>query len=258
MRQRKAFWEPEGFSLYGGKEMNELELSKRLSTVAKYIKKGSYFADIGSDHAYLPCYVCLKDEEAKAIAGELNQGPFQSAQNQVHESGLQDRIEVRKGNGLEVLNPEEVDTIVIAGMGGSLIRTILEEGKGRLQGVSRIIAQPNIDERAVREWFLNNGFTLTSEVLVKEGTPFYEILVADFQKQPSPYNEDELQKQLMMGPFLLKEHSAIFKERWQHELQNKKRIRDSIMKAKEPSPRKLNEFQWEIEWIEEELNREGS
>ncbi|MEQ6375883.1 tRNA (adenine(22)-N(1))-methyltransferase TrmK [Bacillaceae bacterium S4-13-58] len=238
--------------------MNESELSKRLSTVAKFIKKGSFFADIGSDHAYLPCYVCLKDDTANAIAGELNQGPFQSAQRQVRQTGLEKRIEVRKGDGLSVLQPEEVDTVVIAGMGGSLIRTILEQGKDRLQGVKRIIAQPNIDEWVVREWFLENKYCLTAEIIIKEGEPIYEVLVADFLEEPQPYDRDYIKKELMMGPFLLKEHSPVFIEKWERELRNKKRIMESMKKAKEPNQRKLEEFQKETEWIEEELNREDS
>lgn len=103
-------------------------LSERLQKIAKYLEDPVIFADIGSDHAYLPCYVCLHNNQAKAIAGEINKGPFLRAKQTVREYQLTAQIEVRKGNGLDVIEPGEVNQITIAGMGGKLIRDILTEG----------------------------------------------------------------------------------------------------------------------------------
>src|SRR5699024_11243000 len=96
--------------------METLHISSRLKKIAKYIAKGSYFADIGSDHAYLPTYVCLNDSTSKAIAGEVNQGPFQNAQDVVNMYDLTKQIDVRLGDGLDVLHTDLPDTLVIAGM----------------------------------------------------------------------------------------------------------------------------------------------
>ncbi len=143
--------------------MNEVKLSKRLEEVVREIPVGSTVADIGSDHAYLPCYTIINNIATKAVAGEVVDGPFRSAQATVAESGLQDKVDVRKGNGLAVIAPGEVDVITVAGMGGALIRDILESGKEKLEGVTRLILQPNIAAHHIREWFIENGWELIHE-----------------------------------------------------------------------------------------------
>lgn len=184
--------------------MNEVKLSKRLEEVVREIPVGSTVADIGSDHAYLPCYTIINNIATKAVAGEVVDGPFRSAQATVAESGLQDKVDVRKGNGLAVIVPGEVDVITIAGMGGALIRDILESGKEKLEGVTRLILQPNIAAHHIREWFIENGWELIREKIVIEDGKIYEILVGERGDTAVPYSENK-QAELFMGPFLIKE-----------------------------------------------------
>lgn len=231
--------------------MNENMLSKRLQTVATYIPKRAYFADIGSDHAYLPCYVCLQDSEARAIAGEVNEGPYQSAKRNVEQSNLSNRIDVRKGNGLKVLAENEVEQVVIAGMGGSLITTILNEGKKKLGAVNRIIAQPNVDAVAVREWFYKNGFDLVDEKILMEDGHIYEVLVADKGNTNQNYQEEDLRKQLLFGPILLKEKSEAFKNKWKTEEERKILALNQMKQAKTPDYEKIEKFTIEIRMIRE-------
>lgn len=108
--------------------MNAQNLSKRLEKVASFVPKGAIVADIGSDHAYLPCYLVHKGIIQKAVAGEVVKGPYQSALKKVKEEGLENQITVRLADGLEAIeSADHVDTITIAGMGGSLIVSILEK-----------------------------------------------------------------------------------------------------------------------------------
>lgn len=233
-----------------------MKISKRLKTIASFISPGSFFADIGTDHAYLPCYVCLHDNNARAIAGEVAEGPYQSAYETVKSYGLNHNISVRLGNGLEVIKDDSITELVIAGMGGSLISHILENGKQHLKTVQKIITQPNIGEYHVRKWFDENGFIITNERILKENGRIYEIIVADKNATIDPYQEDRYEKQLFFGPLLLKEKSPIFHEKWSYQFEKQQDIIQQMNQAKTKNKSKLNRFMLELEWIEEVLHNE--
>ncbi|NMD71878.1 tRNA (adenine-N(1))-methyltransferase [Bacillus sp. DNRA2] len=203
--------------------MNTETLSQRLQAVVKYIPEGFKVADIGSDHAYLPCNVVKRGISPFAIAGEVVKGPFQSAVKQVKLEGLESQISVRMGNGLEVINTGEVDCITICGMGGTLISTILEAGKQKLHSVKRLILQPNVGSKAVRFWLYENGWSLIAEEILEEDGKIYEVLVAEQGDPKFGYNED-LDAGFLFGPYLMKNQSGPFKLKWQGELTNWLRI----------------------------------
>lgn len=228
-------------------------LSERLAKVASFLPSGAFFADIGSDHAYLPCHVCQNDPTAKAIAGEINDGPFASAKAAVAKYGFSDRVEVRKGNGLEVLHPDDgVKQLVIAGMGGSLIRSILEEGKSKLGGVKRIVAQPNIDARAVRKWLYNHEFFLTQEAILEENGHIYEILVADRTAGLKDiYHADDIGRQMLFGPYNLLDRNDTFIKKWKSEAVKLEKVIGQMKAAKEPDQAKISQFEQELIWMQE-------
>ncbi|WNQ13475.1 class I SAM-dependent methyltransferase [Paenibacillus aurantius] len=208
-----------------------INLSKRLQTIAGQVLPGQRVADIGSDHALLPVYLVQKGVAPAVIAGEVNQGPYQAAVQQVKAAGLSARIEVRKGNGLAVLEPGEADAITIAGMGGSLIVSILTEGLNKLEGVSRLILQPNVGEEAVRRFLVEQGWKLEAEQILEEDGKIYEILTAG--RTPVPLEENEklykprsvrgvslsAERLLAMGPYLIEEGSAVFERKWLMEVE---------------------------------------
>ncbi|CAI8744409.1 MULTISPECIES: tRNA (adenine(22)-N(1))-methyltransferase [Bacillus] len=235
--------------------MNEVKLSKRLEEVVREIPVGSTVADIGSDHAYLPCYTIINNIATKAVAGEVVDGPFRSAQATVAESGLQEKVDVRKGNGLAVITPGEVDVITIAGMGGALIRDILENGKEKLNGVIRLILQPNIAAHHIREWFIENGWELIHEKIIKEDGKIYEILVGEKGEPLTPYHENK-QTELFIGPFLMKEKSDAFVEKWENELKNFQNILKQIERATESEDTKAKRIEVveKMKMIEEVLS----
>ncbi|MFC0299748.1 tRNA (adenine(22)-N(1))-methyltransferase TrmK [Virgibacillus soli] len=230
-----------------------IQLSERLKTVASFLPKGAYFADIGSDHAYLPCYVCSHDQTARAIAGEVNQGPYESAKESIKRFGLEESVSVRLGDGLAILEGEhDVKQTVIAGMGGSLIKQILIEGQSNLKSIERIIAQPNIDERDVRRAFLQLGFQITSELIMEENGHIYEVIVGDKVKNTRTLSDEEL----LFGPIQLLNKNTLFMKKWKSELQKRLRIIESMKKAKIPAVEKIAVMQREINWIKEVLHDE--
>ncbi|PKG21799.1 tRNA (adenine(22)-N(1))-methyltransferase [Niallia nealsonii] len=234
--------------------MNTEKLSKRLETVAKYILEGARFADIGSDHAYLPCYMLKKNKASFAIAGEVVEGPYKSACTQVRQEGLSSLISVRKGNGLEVVELGEVDCITIAGMGGSLIASILEQGEKKLSTVKRLILQPNIHAYSIRVWLLENEWKLVQEEIIEEDGKIYEVLVAEQGKMvfEDKINADAV---LLLGPFLMKEKNNIFQKKWTSEIKNWQRILTKLKAApdSEENKQKKEELIAKISLVEEVL-----
>ncbi|VEF47773.1 cytoplasmic protein [Bacillus freudenreichii] len=232
--------------------MNENQLSKRLHCAATYIIPGMSIADIGSDHAYLPSYAVKQGKATFAVAGEIADGPFQSAKEQVEKVGLEHLIDVRKGDGLEVIEPGEVDCIIIAGMGGPLITHILQEGKSKLPGVSRLVLQPNIGAEHVRRWLLENDWKLVEEQILEEDRKIYEVLIAERGTPVEPYNQSEL----LMGPFLLKRKNEAFYNKWSSELKAWHNILDNLERAqtRPETEEKRQELLQKISLVEEALN----
>ena len=235
--------------------MNHEKLSLRLQRVALHIPKGSILADIGSDHAYLPCYAVKNNLCSKAIAGEVVEGPYQSAVNQVKETGLQTRIDVRKGDGLDVLKIDEATAVTIAGMGGTLISSILERGKKKLAKVERLILQPNVGSQNVRIWLMENGWELKDEEILEEDGKIYEILVAEHGK-PLKLYEDNRDRKIQFGPFLLKQRSAVFVKKWtQEKIHFQKIIEQMDASGNNHLEEKRNEILAQITVIEEVLGQ---
>lgn len=235
--------------------MNTEKLSNRLEAVTNYIPPGSRVADIGSDHAYLPCYAVKKGIVPFAIAGEVVEGPFQSAKKQVKMEGLENQISVRKGSGLEVIEPGEVDCITIAGMGGTLIASILEDGKSKLAAIKRLILQPNLSAISIRTWLIANGWELIAEEILEEDGKIYEILAAEKGEPLKPYKNKE--QGLLMGPFLMEQKSEVFRNKWIGERKNWERILLQLDKAvySSETEKRKQELKEKIKMAEEVLKQ---
>ncbi|REB10002.1 tRNA (adenine-N(1))-methyltransferase [Sporosarcina sp. BI001-red] len=218
--------------------MNAKNLSERLRLVASFAKQGTVLADIGSDHAYLPCWLIQEGQISRAIAGEVVKGPFESAKRNVAKEGLTDNIVVRLANGLQAILPEDgVETVTIAGMGGSLIASILENDPERLTGVKRIIVQPNIHAMAIREWAVRHSWGIVNEAILKEDHKIYEILVLERGEQS--YKSE----QLLMGPILLQERSDVFQEKWIGELNEISRVINVLTQSAQSEEAKVKRKQ---------------
>ena len=187
-------------------------ISKRLSIVASFVPQGAVLLDVGSDHAYLPIELVESGKIERAIAGEVVVGPYQSALKNVKAHGLSEKIQVRLANGLAAFEEtDQVSTITIAGMGGRLIATILEEGLDKLSSVNRLILQPNNREDELRVWLQAHGFQIVAESILEEAGKYYEIIVVETGIMNLSASE------VRFGPFLSQEASPVFVEKWQKE-----------------------------------------
>lgn len=154
-----------------------MKLTPRLKVIADKVNKGNIVADIGTDHGYIPIYLIENKISPKVIAADINEGPLENAKKQILLYGYGDKIETRLGNGLDVISAGEVDTIIIAGMGGLLIRDILTNNFMAAQSANTLILQPMVAQSDLRIWLKNNNFTIIDEQLAKEGHKYYEIIV---------------------------------------------------------------------------------
>ena len=187
-------------------------ISKRLELVASFVPQVAILLDVGSDHAYLPIELVERGQIESAIAGEVVEGPYQSAVKNVEAHGLKEKIQVRLANGLAAFEEaDQVSVITIAGMGGRLIARILEEGLDKLANVERLILQPNNREDDLRIWLQENGFQIVAESILEEAGKFYEILVVEAGQMKLSASD------VRFGPFLSKEVSPVFVQKWQKE-----------------------------------------
>lgn len=187
-------------------------ISKRLELVASFVPQGAILLDVGSDHAYLPIELIERGQIESAIAGEVVEGPYQSAVKNVEAHGLKEKIQVRLANGLAAFEEaDQVSVITIAGMGGRLIARILEEGLDKLADVERLILQPNNREDDLRIWLQDHGFEIVAESILEESGKFYEILVVEAGQMKLSSSD------VRFGPFLSKEVSPVFVQKWQKE-----------------------------------------
>ena len=157
-----------------------MKLTDRLLKIASLVTEGKRVADIGTDHGYIPVYLLNQGKVPYAILADVNKGPLENARGEVRHNKLLDKVDLRLGSGIEVLEKGEVDEVIIAGMGGILISELLEAKLEVAHSVDKLILQPMQAQNELRKYLLNNGFEILNEVLVKEDFRIYEIIIAKY------------------------------------------------------------------------------
>ena len=155
-------------------------MNKRLLAIAALIKDGKGLVDVGTDHGYLPAYLALNGYHGALFASDIREGPLAAAKRTAAEAGLSERIRFLLCDGLRLCPPDEVDTIVIAGMGGDMIVRILDEAEWCMDARCQLILQPMTKAEVLRYWLVNNGFAIRSETLTEDGGIVYQITEAVF------------------------------------------------------------------------------
>ncbi len=184
-----------------------MRLTKRLQKIADYVPKNSIVADIGTDHGYIPKYLMDNEISKLVIATDISEGSLNKTRSYVEDENLSDTIQTRLGNGLEPIKPYEVDTVVIAGMGGVLITEILDKERSKAETYLNFILQPMVGAKELREYLLNNGFRIKDENLVKEDGKYYEIILAE-NGLDIPRNDVELE----LGLILMRKREPLWEE----------------------------------------------
>ena len=182
-------------------------------------------ADVGTDHGYLPIWLVEQGIADRAIAMDVRTGPLQRAQEHIREHQLGAYIETRLSDGLAALHRDEVQVIVIAGMGGATMSGILEAGQAVISPDTILVLQPQSELYEFRRYLVTHGFRLLSEDMVEEDGKYYPMMkVQKGLKAPLSYTEEELR----YGPLLLRERHPVLKEFLLWQLKQKERILEQI------------------------------
>lgn len=210
-----------------------------MTALAAMVTPGSRLADVGCDHAYIPIALCGEGRIPSALAMDVKSGPLIRAQEHIKASGWDDRIETRMSDGIEALQEDEADTVMIAGMGGLLIKRILTE-HAIPASVTELILAPQSEVSDVRSCIRELGFSITDEDMVLEDGKYYPIIKAlrgqekgtdspaNDLPEPESLDSDEASRREMedaFGPILLKRHHPVL-HRW---LEKERDVTDGIL-----------------------------
>ena len=186
-----------------------MKLDSRLMAIADLVRKDKVFADIGTDHAYLPVYLVEKGIINKAIASDLRVGPLENAKDAVVSYGYSEQIELRLSDGLDNFREDEAQEIAVAGMGGLLISSFIQRTQWLKNENIHLILQPMTHVEELRKTLFDNGFVIDREVVAKDGDKLYIILSVYFYEGRTaytdldlivgklPYNDDVLSKEYL-------------------------------------------------------------
>ena len=220
----------------------------RLDTIVSLLPKCDTVVDIGCDHAYVPIKLIKNNIAKKCIACDLRKGPLEVAKKNIQQNGMCDKIETRLGFGLSIINKFEADCIIIAGMGGTLIRNILEEGSDKISPNSVIITQPNIYQQDVRKWFYQNNYDIYKEKLVLEDKRMYNIICAQFKKEQDQidpflyYTGDKLKQDPLYGVYI------------RNMLKKYKKALNDMDKMRDKQSSRREKYKWIVDRLNKESN----
>ena len=222
-----------------------MKINDRLKKIGDLVEANSFCLDVGCDHAFLDIYLVQRGENIKAIASDVKEGPLNHARENINKYHLEDKIECRLGNGLDTYS-DEVDTIIISGLGGRSMIGIFKSHLEVLKKVNTIILSPNNYQEDVKRFLCKHHFYLSNEELVKEGKFIYQILV--FSRGKRKYSR----KEYFFGPVLLEKKGKLFDEYYKRELVS----REILIKVL-PKNYRWKKFlvKKEIQMLKEEINK---
>lgn len=157
-----------------------MDISLRLKTIASMVEKCDICADIGTDHGYIPIYLIENKLCSKVIATDINKEPLNRAKKNIIRKKFIDKIDLRLGSGFNTIDNDEVDIAIIAGMGGNLIKYIIEENIEKFKELKYLIVQPIQNVEVLREYIYRKGFNIIEEKICIEDNKFYQIIKIEY------------------------------------------------------------------------------
>ena len=193
-----------------GANIEKIKLNGRLITAVDLVRDGARFADVGTDHAYLPIYLMNMGKIESAIASDINRGPLERAQENIEKHGFSEKIKTVLCDGLSKVEQYDPDDVAIFGMGGELIVKIIDEAKWLRDPIEkkRIILQPMTHAEKVREYLAREGFCIIDEILSYDRGKIYQTICAEYDGISRSF--DALT--LTLGEHIIKKGGNLFSE----------------------------------------------
>jgi len=191
-----------------------MELSKRLAAVAGMVTNGNAVCDVGCDHGYVSIYLVKQGISPRAIAMDVRKGPLSQAEQNIRMYGLSDYIETRLSDGVDALENGEADTLILAGMGGKLMESILTRGWDKVICMRELILQPQSEIPLFRKFLRDSGFGIVTENMVYEDEKFYPMMrvipLMQGVAEDTPQEDNVLTD--LYGGLLLKQRHPVLKQ----------------------------------------------
>ena len=220
-----------------------MKINDRLKKIGDLVEANSFCLDVGCDHGLLDIYLVKRKAGIKAIASDIAEGPLDHAKQNIKRERLEKEIETRLGPGLSTYS-DEVDTVIISGMGGRSIIGICKENMSIMKKIDTYIISPNNYQEDVKRFFCKNGYYIENEEFVKDNKFIYQIII--FKKGRKHYSR----KDYFFGPVFLEKKGPLFKEYYGREKKSRE-----ILIAMLPKNYRWKKFitKREIEMIKKEL-----
>ncbi|MCB2354253.1 tRNA (adenine(22)-N(1))-methyltransferase [Clostridium estertheticum] len=201
-----------------------MELSIRLKCIVSMIEKCDSVIDVGTDHGYVPIYLVQKGITKKAIASDINRGPVEKAKKNINRNNAANEISCRLGSGLSTVKEGEVQVAIIAGMGGNLIRDILETDLDIVKKLKYMVLQPVQNAEVLREYLYKIGYEFIDEEICYDDGKFYEIIKVRYDSNPKVLDNIYYE----ISKILLDKKHLVMKEFIEYKLHKYSKVYDGL------------------------------
>ena len=220
-----------------------MKINARLKKIGDLVEANSFCLDVGCDHALLDIYLIHRDKNIITIASDIAAGPLDQAKKNIKREHLEDVIETRLGPGLSTYT-QEVNTIIISGMGGRNIIGICKDNLNILKKINTLIISPNNYQEDVKKYLCKHGFYISNEEFVKDKKFIYQIII--LKRGKKKYTK----KEYFFGPIFLEKKGPLFREYYDRELKTRE-----ILISMLPNSYRLKKYKLkkEIKMIKNEI-----
>lgn len=216
-----------------------MELSKRLNWIIEKLDKVDVIMDVGTDHGYIPIHLVKNNIASKVIASDINKDPLKKAKINAALDGVSDKINLRLGAGLVPLKNKEANAVIIAGMGGNLIRDILENDLDKVKNLEYLILQPAQNPEVLRKYLYNSDYEIIDEDICLDEGKYYEIFKVKYKKGDYISLEDIFYE---ISPMILNKKLPVFKSYIENKIDKNQKVMEFIKDNTEHARERKNQL----------------